>query len=83
MRRKTKKERKEGRKETSPISLELRDGLRKVDMNSTVVDEDIVHLEVGILTALLIFELNECVLKGVSRFLIPNDFTAGSKQVQQ
>ena len=43
-------------------------------MYSVVVNENVLHLEVGLLAVFLVLELNEGVLQAVSRLLIPDDF---------
>lgn len=40
-----------------------------------IVDQDALHLEVGLLTGFLIFKLNEGILKTVTGAFVTNDFT--------
>ena len=41
----------------------------------SVVDEDVVHLEVGFLATLLVFKLDEGVLQAIAGLSIANHFT--------
>ena len=59
--------------------LHLGDRLREVDVDAAVVDQHVVHLEVGVLARLGVVELDEAVLKRVARFLVPDYFTAEDK----
>ena len=54
-------------------------GLGKVDVDSPVVNENVVHLEVGGLAGLLVLELDKCVLQRVARFLVPYHLTPGGE----
>ncbi len=45
-----------------------------------VVDEDVVHLEVGFLAALLVFKLDEGVLQAVAGFPIADHFATEIEQ---
>ena len=44
-------------------------------MYTVVVNQDTLHLEVGLLAVLLVFKLNECILQAVAGALVPDDFT--------
>lgn len=44
-------------------------------MDSMIVDQDALHLEVGLLTGFLVFELNEGILKTIAGAFVANDFT--------
>ena len=44
--------------------------LAEVDVDAAVVDEHVVHLEVGVLTVLLALELDERVAQRVTRLLV-------------
>ena len=63
--------------DTFPLATptHLRDWLREIHMYSSVVDQNIVHLEICILAALTIREFDECVLQGVARLMISYNFT--------
>jgi hypothetical protein len=60
----------------SPHVAELADALGKVDVNSSVVNQNILHLEVCCLARCLILVFDECILETVACLLIPDDFTA-------
>ena len=55
---------------TFSLPLELGYRLTKVYMDSAVINQYIVHLEVCILTLLLTAELYKGILQGLPRFLI-------------
>lgn len=55
--------------------MKFRNGLRKVDVNTTIVDENIVHLEVGSFSFFSFFELDERVLQRVTRLGVTDDLT--------
>ena len=55
---------------------ELGDALREVDVDAAVVDEDVVHLEVGVLARLLVLELDEGVLQRVARLVVTDHLAA-------
>lgn len=42
-------------------------------MNASIVNEDVVHLEVSVFTRFLLFELDESVLKGITGYFVSND----------
>lgn len=42
-------------------------------MNSTIIDEDIVHLVVSFLAHLGGLELDKCVLKGIAALIVTDD----------
>lgn len=48
--------------------------LRKVHVDAVIVDQNSLHLEVGLLTGFLIFELDEGILQTVAGAFVPNDF---------
>lgn len=52
----------------SPFNL--RNRLREVDVDATVVDQHVVHLEVRVFARLLLLELDERVLQGVARHFV-------------
>jgi len=56
--------------------VELRDRLGEVDVNAPVVDEDIVHLDVGPFGRLALLELDEGVLQAVARLLVADHLAA-------
>lgn len=60
----------------APNIAQATDTLAEVDVNSAVVDQNRVHLGVGILAALLVLEFNEGILQAVSRFLVPDHLAA-------
>jgi hypothetical protein len=66
---------------THPFFVQLADALRKVNVNPPVVDENIVHFEVGLFTIFPVFEFDESVLQGIARLFIPNDFAAKETRV--
>lgn len=43
-------------------------------MNAVVVDQDVLHLEVGLLAVLLVFKLDKGVLQAVAGLLVADDF---------
>jgi hypothetical protein len=43
-------------------------------MYAVVVDKNTLHLEVGLLTVLLVIELDKCILQTVAGALIANHF---------
>lgn len=47
--------------------------LRKIDMDSMVVNEHSLHLEIGLLAILLVLELDKRILQTVAGALISND----------
>lgn len=47
--------------------------LREVDMYTMVVNQDTLHLEVGLLAILLILEFDECILQAIASALVSND----------
>ena len=59
---------------TFTLPLNSRHGLAEIDVNPAVVDQHIVHLEVGILARLGIVEFDEGVLQRVSCQSIANNF---------
>ena len=54
-------------------------GLREVDLDAPHVDQDVVHLEICLLTILLLRELDEGVVEGVARLVIADDFTTANE----
>lgn len=44
-------------------------------MDTVVIDQDSLHLEIGLFTVFLVFELDKCILKTVARTLIPDHLT--------
>lgn len=42
-------------------------------MDSMIVYQHTLHLEVGLFTVLLVFKLDECILQTVAGAFIPND----------
>ena len=60
-----------------PPPREMKDecvyALREVNVNTMIVDQHALHLEVGLLTVLSMLKLDEGVLKAVARSLFPND----------
>jgi hypothetical protein len=50
-------------------------GLTEIDMYPAIIDEDIVHLEVGLFTVVDIFEFDESILKRLLGFMITYYFT--------
>uniref|UniRef100_A0A2M3ZQD8 Putative secreted peptide n=1 Tax=Anopheles braziliensis TaxID=58242 RepID=A0A2M3ZQD8_9DIPT len=67
-----------GQLDTAALStpLDLRNGLRKVDVYAPIVDQHVVHLEVGRFAGLFILELDERVLQRIARHLIADHLTA-------
>ena len=57
----------------SPVITQPADTLTKVDVNATVINKNILHLVVSLLTILLILELDEGILQTVSRLLVAYD----------
>ena len=43
-------------------------------MNAMIINQDSLHFEVGLLTVLLIFKLNKCILETVTGALVADDF---------
>ena len=46
--------------------------LREVNVNTMIVDQDALHLEVGLLTVLSMLKLDKGVLKAIARSLLSN-----------
>jgi hypothetical protein len=49
--------------------------LGEIDVDAVVVDKHTLHFEIGLLTVLLIIELDKCILQTVTGTLIANHFT--------
>ena len=61
------KERRVGRRPTFLPSVVLGDGLAEVDVYASIVDEDVVHLEVGVFAVAGLLELHKGVLERIPR----------------
>ena len=59
--------------------LQLRHRLTEVDVNAAVVDEDVVHLEEGVLALLRLLELDEGILQRLARLLVLDNLTADDR----
>ena len=64
---------------TFATPLDPRDGLAEVDVDAPVVDEYVVHLEVGVLARLGVVELDEGVLQRVARVAVADDLAAAMR----
>lgn len=54
-------------------TMQCTHALREVDMYTMVVNQDTLHLEVGLLAILLILEFDECILQAIASALVSND----------
>jgi hypothetical protein len=59
--------------ETLEILPKMMHRLRKVDVNASVVDQNIIHLEVRLLGLVFVLKVNEGVPKTRSRLEVAND----------
>jgi hypothetical protein len=62
---------------THPFLVQLADALRKVNVDPPVVDQNIVHFEIGLFAVFTVFEFDERVLQGIAGLFISDDFAAG------
>jgi hypothetical protein len=53
---------------------ELGDGLREIDVDAMIVDEDALHFEIGLLAGGLELVFNECILERVVCALVADYF---------
>jgi len=56
------------------ILRQPRDGLREINVNTMIIDQNALHLEIGLLTVSLICEFDEGILEGVACPFIAYDF---------
>ena len=58
-----------------PAPLNFRHRLREVNVDSTVVDQNIIHFEICVFARFLLIEFNECILQGVTGSFVTNHLT--------
>ena len=58
------------------LVLQFRHRLAEVYVNTSIIDQDVVHLEIGVFAVLRLLELNEGVLQRFTRLVILDDLTA-------
>lgn len=58
---------------TVPDAMQSADRLRQVDMNTSIVNQDIVHLKVGLFCRLFLVEFDKCIAERLARLSISDD----------
>lgn len=56
----------------SPRIRQLGHALREIDVDTMIINQHALHLEVSLLTILLVLELDECILKTITGTLVPD-----------
>ena len=52
----------------------FRDTLTEIDMDSSIVDKNVIHRQIGLLGILFVFVLDKGIAERVARLLVPHDF---------
>src|SRR5690606_9899825 len=63
---------------TTALETSLGKGLRKVYLDATIVNEDIVHLAIGLLTGLPLGKLYNGIAQTAARPMVPDHFATGN-----